>query len=528
MSVQLHRRLAYRTGSGDTDTDTQSASFWDSTDYSSIRLESKMYLADKWRGLSKGSTYRPYKNDFDTIYVSGTNQNVQYGVPHAIFLGNDSTPLVTFSGQGFYGGTSGLYNPNDVFRADASFAAYDYCGGGSSLTTSKIAQYVSRFPRSPRYFGSMGLTSGTKITNVWQYYVFPSGIIPSTMCCTSDRMHWYVFQSGNATGTFYTGGGYVECGLAEVYNMAGNYLTEVKSRCTAHTISTDYGMRILHIKATGGGIYPLQSSFESMMSSFAAPGTFTHLTTNSDYSKDYGFLIPTMNREKWDFTLDALCNGDVSPAGYFTNDMPVHMQVCDGGTKMFFLSVVSVNGRQLSMRTFEKSGEQAPYDITNLSEGVTSYSLDLLHEAVSKALGVESRYFTWHWFKFNPLGTVLILLSPDGVLAKFKLNDAFNLDTISLVTAVRLPLLAPGEYLPSDGNTRIPLYYTNQSKFLGRSDGYSDSYSTSITYPVMAADIDPDGNSLIVSIGPTCSYVSDNKTYTIPMKNANMIVQYRL
>lgn len=520
MSVQLHRRLAYRTGSGSTDTDTQSASFWDSTDYSSIHLESKMYLSGRYRVVDRVSEYSPYQYNYNAIYIPGDGDDTRLFAPHAIFLGNESTPLVTFSGQG-WDGHSGLYRGNSTaFSFKASFAAYDYCGSGSSLTTSKIARYVSRYPRNPRYFKDISDDSsgGGPSQSTWKYNAFPSGLVPSTMCCTSDRMHWYVFQSGNSTGTFYTGGGYVECGVVK-YDLANSWGTQVKSRCTAHTISTNYGMRILHIRSTGG-IYPLQSSVESMMSSFAAPGTFPLLSTNSDFDKDYGFLIPTMNREKWDFTLDALVNGDVSPAGYFTDDMPAHMQVCDGGTKMFFLSVVSVNGRQLSMRTFEKSGKQTPYDITNLSEGVTSYSLDLLHEDVSKALGVESRYFTWHWFKFNPLGTVLILLSPDGVLAKFKLTDAFNLSTISLVTAVRLPLLAPGEYLPSDGNKKLPLYYSTLATFTASS-------SQKISYPVMAADIDPDGNSLVISMGPYYN-ASTNSDDSKLVRNANMIVQYRL
>lgn len=518
MSVQLHRRLAYRTGSGSTDIDTQSASFWDSTDYSSIHLESKMYLSDRYRWVYKVSEYSPYQYNYNTIYYPGDGYDIRRYASHAIFLGNESAPLVTFSGQG-WDEHSGLYNSGTAFSFKASFAAYDYCGG-SSLTTSKIARCVSRYPRNPRYFSDISSDSsgGGPSQYVWKYNVFPSGLVPSTMCCTSDRMHWYVFQRGNSTGTFYTGGGYVECGIVK-YNLV-NWETQVKSRCTPHTISTDYGMRILHIRSTGG-VYPLQSSVESMMSSFAAPGTYPCIATNSGLDKDYGFLIPTMNREKWDFTLDALVNGDVSPAGYFTDDMPVHMQVCDGGTKMFFLSVVSTNGRQLSMRTFEKSGKQTPYDITNLSEGVTSYSLDLLRNDVSKALGVASTYFTWHWFKFNPLGTVLILLSPDGVLAKFKLNDAFNLDTISLVTAVRLPLLAPGEYLPSNSSSqKLPLYYTALATFTAES-------SKRISYPVMAADIDPDGNSLVISMGPYYN-ASTNSDASKLVRNANMIVQYRL
>lgn len=527
MSVQLHRRLAYRTGSGSTDIDTQSASFWDSTDYSSIRLESRMYLAGRSRLLSSGSATSPYKYNYNVIGSSSSGYNVQYYVPHAIFLGNGSTPLVTFSGLKYYD-NSGLYNAYEGVRMDALFAAYDYCGGGSSLTTSKIARYVSRFPRNPRYFGKDTKKVNVNNGDAWGENILPSGLIPATMSCTSDRMHWYVFQRGNYTGTFYTGGGYVECGVSGD-SLTGSLASKVKSRCTAHTISTDYGMRILHIKSTGGGIYPLQASVERMMSSFAAPGTFTKLTTNAEYSEDYGFLLPSINREKWDFTLDALCNGDVSPAGYFTDDMPVHMQVCDGGTKMFFLSVVSTNGRRLSMRTFEKNGEMTPYDITNLSAVSTDCSLDLFRGAVCDALGVASTYFTWHWFKFNPLGNVLILLSPDGVLAKFKLTSAFDLNTLSLVTAVRLPMLVAGEYLPSDGNSDkfLPLYYTKWSAYLGGGNS-SANYSNIITYPVMAADVDPEGNSLIVSIGPSCYYTSDNVTYTSPARHANMIVQYRL
>lgn len=527
MSVQLHRRLAYRTGSGDADTDTQSASFWDSTDYSSIHLESRMYLAGKSRLLSQGSSDRPYKYDYNSIGWSSSGYDVRYYAPHAIFLGNDSTPLVTFSGvlyvRGYSDGGSGLYNERKGTSMDSLFSAYDYRGSGSSLTTSKIARNVSRFPRSPKYFSgnSVDVSSSSSYEYAWEKASLPSGLIPSTMSCTSDRMHWYVVQAGNYAGTFYTNGGYVECALGD--RSLTSYLSAVKKRCTAHTISTDYGMRILHIKSTGGGIYPLQSSFESMMSSFAAPGTFTRLTTDTGYSKDYGFLHPSINREKWDFTLDALCNGDVSPAGYFTNDMPVHMQVCDGGTKMFFLSVVSTNGRQLSMRTFEKNGEMVPYDITNLSAVPTSCSLDLFSQDVCDALGITSTYFTWHWFKFNPLGDVLILLSPDGVLAKFKLTSAFDLNTLSLVTAVRLPVLVAGEYLQSDRNTDkfFPSYYTKWNTFLATT-------SHNITYPVMAADIDPEGNSLIVSIGPECQYTSDGTFYTIPARNANMIVQYRL
>ena len=130
---------------------------------------------------------------------------------------------------------------------------------------------------------------------------------------------------------------------------------------------------------------------------------------------------------------------------------------------------------------------------------------------VCAAVGTSSMWIQWIWFKFSPDGKKLILVSHCGVVAKFRLTDAYDLATMTLQTAVRLPA-QPDLASP-------PIMYRWSTSSLSTYAGTSRE----LRNPIRSVDLDPDGQSLIISVGAVVS----NYTAGIP-PFANSIVQYRL
>lgn len=489
MSNQLHRRLAYRTGG--TGTDTTSGSFWDSSDFSTAHAVSHMDLFKRYMTYSGSGTaadpYRLYPAD-ETSWIPGI------GCPEALFLTGGTDPVIMFSATVVRAGSAGTR-----ITLGNSFRAHDFIGTGERLAANPILGNVSKRCNQPMYASYSDPT-------------FVSSLC--TSCVTRDHsgVHWYFLQSSNATGNFYKNAGYTPFRLSsdspgEPYhrqNPGGD-----GSGYNRVNIPTNYGIRILHYATPSGG-YPLEAERTAMVASTKEPGSYTYYWgTNPNPATDNA-NVATMraenNRQAWDFTLLALEARDFSPANYFTNNAPISMQCLDSGQKMAFLSAISTNGQALSLRTMT-----VPWDIQTLSTTTTERAMTDFQAEVCAAVGTSSDWIQWIWFKFSPDGKKLILVSHCGVVAKFLLTNAYDLATMALQTAVRLPA-QPDLVSP-------PIMYRWSTRSISTYVG-TDS---DLRNPIRSADIDPDGQSLVVSVGEQAS----NNTGGIP-PFANSIVQYRL
>lgn len=472
MSNQLHRRLAFRTGGGATP-DVSTDSFWETTDLSTARIYSHLEVYKRFkRRIGSGTSADPYKmtDDFET--------NPLWGVGSALFVSGGTDPLVVF---GFATTPSyhGRLSSGNLFRR------FNFVGQGDSWARTKIHDTVS--PTS----GGFIYTSNDDPTTIASLL---------TPCVTRDvsGQHWYFMQISNDTQVTsrYENTGFVPM----------NSIGETSPNRTTANVTTNYGIRILHVENTSGNMYPRESTINSMLTAFAAPGEYTYGSSGTAKSYvSYGMKSPYGNRDLWDFTLTALKNHDMSPSGYFTNDVPICMQVVDGGSKMFFLSITVTNGQALSCRSMTSA-----YDITTLSTTNTTRALTDFQAEVCAAIGASNSRIPWTWFKFHPDGKKLFLLANCGILAKFSLTNAFDLSTMSLVSAVRLPAHETFPDLHFAWGTGFPNTYSGTDSYMCR--------------PITGADMDPEGQSLVVM---TSSYrYTANSDVATPM--ANRFVQYRL
>ena len=478
MSNQLHRRLAFRTGGGGSDVSTDS--FWDTTDLSSVRVYSHMQVRPRLLGYTgKGTTSDPYRP------TESYNKVPYYGVGSSVFLGTGTDPIVTF-GTGEHIGSQILYLL-DMFKS------YKYIGRGDSLSRSPINGNVDAFSSEFAYTTVDNSIGATTI----------SWLAPNCVTCDQARMHWYFLQRGNDTADYQR---VKNSGYLPYYGS--NYSTATPTRTIAN-VTTNYGLRILHVQSRSGDLYPLEADKNSMMTTFMNPGEYTYGSSGTTVNRgDYGIRRPSSNKNLWDFSLKALEDGDMSPAGYFTGNAPVRMQIVDGGTKMFFLSFLSSNGQELSYRPL-----MSQFDIRTLATTATTRSMTDFQSEVCQAVGVSNSRLQWIWFKFHVDGKRLFFLTADGILAKFRLTNAFDLSAMSLVSATVLP----AHDYKSSGIT------FERSTFAGPST-YDSSYNGNYFNPIMGADIDPEGQSLIVTISPM-RYVDGTAPHP-PMSNS--FVQYRL
>ena len=488
MSNQLHRRLAYRTGG--TGTDTASDSFWDSSDFSTAHVVSHMDLFKRYMTYSGSATaadpHRLYPAD-ETYWVPG------YGCPEALFLTGGTDPVIMFSATVTEAGSDGKQ-----ITLGNSFRAHDFIGTGERLAANPILGNVSKRCNQPMY------SSGNDP-------VFASYLCAS--CTTRDHsgVHWYFLQSSNATGDFYKNAGYAS--YDPYYSPSNPYQHQNPggdgSGYNRVNIPTNYGIRILHYATPSGG-YPLEAERTAMVTSTKEPGSYTFYegtgTTPRTDNARVGVMRALYNRQAWDFTLLALESQDFSPANYFTNNAPISMQCLDSGQKMAFLSAISTNGQALSLRTMT-----SPWDIKTLSTTTTERAMTDFQAEVCAAVGSSSAWIQWIWFKFSPDGKKLILVSHCGVVAKFRLTNAYDLATMTLQTAVRLP--AQPDLASPPIRYRWSTY--SISTYVGT--------NRELRNPIRSVDLDPDGQSLIISVGER---VSNNMTGIPPF--ANSIVQYRL
>lgn len=472
MSNLLHRRLAYRTGGGG-QTDVSSDSFWDASDLSTARIYShlEIYKQFKYR-VGSNTVADPYR------LADNFENNPLLGIGGSLFVSGGTDPLVVF---GFMNTASyhGRVTVGNLFRR------FNYVGTGDSWARSKIHDTISPLSAGPVYTSSDDPST------------LASLLVPCVTRDTSGR-HWYFMQVSNETAAQFR---YKNAGFVPVGSP-----TETSPTRTTAAVTTNVGTRILHVENTSGNVFPREAAINSMLTSYKAPGDYTFGSGGTARSTtSYGFKAPYGNRDVWDFTLTALENQDYSPSGYFTNDIPVFMQVCDGGTKMFFLSITTTNGQALSCRSMTTA-----YDITTLSTTNTTRALTDFQAAACSAIGSSSTRIPWTWFKFSPDGKKLLLLAACGILAKFSLTNAFDLATMSLVSVVRLPAHETLPQLKYVWGTTLPSTYSGVDGTLCR--------------PICGADIDPEGQSLVVMVG-TYRYVG-NSDFASPM--ANRLVQYRL
>jgi len=472
MSNQLHRRLAFRAGGG-VNPDVSTDSIWDSSDLSSMRVYSHLELYKRYKA-STGTTSstNPWR------FLDNHETNPLYGVGGALFVAGGTSPIVVFGGGGI-GAYTAYTTSGQLFRR------HEFTNVGESWARTKIAGHLEP------------LTTAFTYNNTNDPDTISSLLHPCTTRDVAGR-HWYFFQTANQTDASHR---YENTGFVPI----SSYSETTPTRTTAN-VTTNYGARILHVEATVGDNFPLESATAAMQSVFAEPGEYTYgaAGTVKTYNS-WGFKSPFGNRDLWDFTLKALKNQDMSPAGYFTNNFPIRMQVVDGGSKMFFLSAISVDGQALSMRSMTSE-----YDITTLSTTNTTRAMTDFQASICEALGYSSRVILWIWFKFSPDGKKLLLLSNGGILAKFSLSNGFDLSTMSLVSAVWLPA---HEYVTSVKfvwDTGRPSSFTGQDRY--------------ITAPILAADIDPEGQSLLVMVSGWRSYSSTGLTTPMPTR----LVQYRL
>jgi len=472
MSNQLHRRLAFRAGGG-ASTDVSTDSFWETTDLSTARIYSHLEVYKRFkRRVGSGTTASPYNmtDDFET--------NPLYGVGAALFVSGGTDPFVVF-------GWASTPSYHGRVSTGNSFRRFNFVGQGDSWARTKIHDTIS--PVS----GGFVYTSNDDPTTLASLL---------TPCVTRDvsGQHWYFMQISNETAVQYR---YENTGYTPLSSVG-----ETSPTRTTANVTTNYGIRILHVENTPGNLYPRETTVNSMLTTLAAPGEYTYGSsgTGKNYGS-YGMKNPTGNRDLWDFTLTALKNQDMSPSGYFTNDVPICMQVVDGGSKMFFLSVTVTNGQSLSCRSMTSE-----YDITTLSTTNTTRALTDFQAEVCAAIGASNQRIPWTWFKFHPDGKKLFVLANCGILAKFSLTNAFDLSTMSLVSAVRLPAHETFPDLHFVWGTGFPNTYSGTDSYLCR--------------PITGADMDPEGQSLVVM---TSSYrYTANSDVATPM--ANRFVQYRL
>lgn len=488
MSNQLHRRLAYRTGG--TGTDTTSDSFWDSSDFSTAHVASHMDLFKRYMTYSGSATaadpHRLYPAD-ETSWIPG------YGCPEALFLTGGTDPVIMFSATVIEAGSDGKQIP-----LGNSFRAHDFIGTGERLAANPILGNVSKRCNQPMY-------------SLYNDPVFASYLCAS--CVTRDHsgVHWYFLQSSNATGDFYKNAGYTPFVTSDPSGDPYQHQNPggAGSGYNRVNIPTNYGIRILHYATPSGG-YPLEAERTAMVTSTKEPGSYTFYqgtsTTPCTDNARVGVMRAHSNRQAWDFTLLALEAQDFSPANYFTNNAPVSMQCLDSGQKMAFLSAISTNGQALSLRTMA-----VPWDIKTLSTTTTERAMTDFQAEVCAAVGSSSAWIQWIWFRFSPDGKKLILVSHCGVVAKFRLTNAYDLATMALQTAVRLP--AQPDLASPPIRYRWSTY--SISTYVGT--------DRNLRNPIRSADIDPDGQSLVVSVGEKAT----NNTNGIP-PFADSIVQYRL
>lgn len=477
MSNQLHRRLAFRTGGGVSDVSTDS--FWDTTDLSSAHVYSHMQVYARRRGYTgSGTVSDPYRPTVSHIGIP------YYGVGSSVFLGTGTDPIVTF-------GTGEHISSQNLFLLDL-FKSYKYIGRGDSLSRSPINGNVDAL--SSEYAYTTADNGGESSTI--------SFLAPNCVTCDQARMHWYFLQRGNSTQEIYRvkNSGYIPY-------YGANFSTTTPTRTVAK-VTTNYGLRILHVQNRSGDLYPLEADKNSMMTTFMDPGKYTYGTNGTTVNNGaYGMRRPTSNRNLWDFSLKALEDGDMSPAGYFTGNAPVRMQIVDGGTKMFFLSFLSSNGQELSCRPLTSQ-----FDIRTLSTTATTRSMTDFQSEVCQSLGRSNSRLQWIWFKFHMDGKRLFFLTADGILAKFHLTNAFDMSTMSLVSVTDLPAHDyKGSGIKFEDST-----YSGPSSYEATDERFFN--------PIMGADIDPEGQSLIVAISPM-RYVGSTAPHP-PM--ANSFVQYRL
>lgn len=474
MSNQLHRRLAFRIGGGGTDVSTDS--FWDSTDLSTVKLYSHLQFRTRYKSrIGSGTVSNPYRpSDSISLTVHDT-------VGSFLLLGTGTDPIVVF-------GMASKMDRQHFYTGDL-FRSYKFTGRGDSLARSKINGNLDIFSSEYAY-----TTSDNTRTTISQ-------LCPGCVTCDQARMHWYFLQYSNETSEVYR---VRNAGYTPMYS--GAYTTATPTRVVS-PVSTNYGMRILHVKASPGDLYPYESKRNSMMTTYMNPGDYTYGSAGTTVNTaEYGMRRPESNRDLWDFTLEALENRDMSPSGYFTNNAPGHMQIVDGGTKMFFLSMLSSNGQELSYRSLTSE-----YDIRTLSTTATTRSMTDFQTEICSALGIDNGRLQWVWFKFHVDGKKLFLMTADGILAKFHLVNAFDISTMSLVSVTMIPA---HEY----ANTGIRF---QRSTYSGPS---TFNWEYDYRRPILSADIDPEGQSLIVAVGEY-RYVNESVQFP-PM--ANSLIQYRL
>lgn len=488
MSNQLHRRLAYRTGEG-SGTDVSTSSFWDTADLSTVRVYSHLEVYQRYlTAEGSGTVNDPWRASSPRVVTKPA-----CGVGHSLFLGSGTDPVVV------YGRCSSAPNlPYDygTFGVDLDYGSllrsFSFIGRQEdSVARSKINGNLDNLASLPGYCND-GASADYYNTRA------VSRLVTATATCDPARMHWYFLQTSNSVGNFYTNGGYVPF---------RSPATTTPTRTTVN-VPSDYGLRILHVRGDAGDFYPLEQSTRRMMTSFARPGTYYYGADGrlSD-DKSWGRLPPLYNRELWDFSLKALRDGDMSPAGYFTGGAPIAMQVVDGGTKMFFLSITK--GQSLYCRNMTME-----FDIRTLSAAYSTRDMTDFQPGVNEMIGRPSTSsIPWTWFKFDVTGRKLLILSVDGVLAKFALANAYDLSTLSLVTAVILPAseyTGSGVTFESAASKVIPVTYTGQT--------------TNVKAPITAADVDAEGQTLLISVGLVAEFISSSESP--PM--ASRLVQYRL
>lgn len=494
MSNQLHRRLAYRTGGGGTD--TTSDSFWDSTDFSTVHVVSSMELYRKqWYRTGDGRVSNPYVMAQRIEQFFGPS----YGCPDALFLTGGTDPIIMF-GEADGGRAT---NAARLYMSQL-FRVHDFTGIGDRLAANQIAGNVRRVSLDPMYAEFVNPTTA-------------SHLLSGTVARDVSGVHWYFVQTRNTTGNFFKRVGYIpldlESGTHEAVTTIYNHERRggVNVAYDRVTIPTDYGIRIIHAVSPNGG-FPLEAETISMFASQKPPGTYQYYqgetaTTATTNNSAAAIRVPSVNRELWDFTLAALETGDMSPAGYFTDNVPIWMQCVDSGQKMVFLSTTTSSGQALSIRTMSD-----PWSVRTLSTTTTSRAMTDFTAIVNAELGLSYSRFCWTWFKFSTDGKKLIMMTCDGVLAKFLLSTAYDLSTMTLQTAVRL-LAQDDTAAPS---VMFSVNNTMPSTYVGTAER--------LRQPIIASDIDLDGLSLIISVG---RYRQRDTSNMFP-PYSNRIVQYRL
>lgn len=497
MGYQLNRRRAYRSGGGG-GADVSTTSLWDAADLSGITMYSEVRgLAHRFRATYYNSSANPY-DTFSTesgYDLFGGPLLEEAMTPHALWLTGGTNDLIT----------CGSFNDARISRSTStvqgswslnSNSARDYMGYADRRTAHNL---FHRF----RFTDVTELAASTKMGDTldrvevnpsyWDREDPPttvSSIVPHVIAVDPAFRHWYLVQSRNETTAMYYDGVAYSAGSPDAISGA-------KSKKFSNL-----GFRILQVD-TASGMFPGETGIGTILQSYSPPDS------GSKHPKVLNF---TANRDKWDPTFMALNGGSYSPSGFFANDYPICMQVSADGSRMAFLSITSTNGQQLSTRRMTEE-----FDIRSLSSALSARSMTDFQDAVMTRIGLSSGVIAWHWFKFSPGGDKLFLLSQQGILAKFHLTDSWDLATMELIDAVRLPATAgrkPWAYFyPYSNGIPTTNTYTSSSYMYG---------------PVVAADIDPDGQTLLISVANRYRNQSSN-TYSMSVPGGGYrLVQYRL